>query len=73
MERFNGLDKLIRRWQAVGIVSAQKALELVNQEPYPKIDFFDLDQSFIDEVKEPKNGTLMSIKAFLSDISSSDS
>ena len=54
MERFSGLDKLIRRWQAVGIVSAQKALELVNQEPYPKIDFFDLDQSFIDEVKEPK-------------------
>ena len=54
MELFNGLDKLLRRWQAVGIVSAQKALELVNQEPYPKIDFFDLDQSFIDEVKEPK-------------------
>ena len=54
MERFNGLDTLLRRWQAVGIVSAQKALELVNQEPYPKIDFFDLDQSFIDEVKEPK-------------------
>ena len=38
----------------MGIVSAQKALELVNQEPYPKIDFFDLDQAFIDEVKEPK-------------------
>ena len=54
MERFNGLDTLLRRWQAVGIVSAQKALKFVNQEPYPKIDFFDLDQAFIDEVKEPK-------------------
>ena len=54
MERFNGLDSLLKRWQAVGIVSAQKALEFVNQEPYPKIDFFDLDQVFIDEVKEPR-------------------
>ena len=54
MERFNGLETLLQRWQAVGIVSAQKALEFVNQEPYPKIDFFDLDQAVIDEVREPK-------------------
>ena len=54
MGRFSGLETLLQRWQAVGIVSAQKALELVNQEPYPKIDFFDLNQDVIDEVREPK-------------------
>lgn len=54
MERFCRLEVLLKRWQAVGIVSAQKALEFVNQKPYPKINFFTLDQTVIDQVKDPK-------------------
>ena len=54
MERFCRLEVLLKRWQAVGIVSAQKALEFVNQKPYPKINFFTLDQTVIDQVKHPK-------------------
>ena len=55
MERVTNIEKLFERWHAVGVVSAQESLRLVNQNPYPRIEFFTLKQQIIDHFKNPKN------------------
>ncbi len=55
MERITNIEKLFERWHAVGVVSAQESLRIVNQNPYPRIEFFTLKQQIIDRFKKPKN------------------